>query len=266
MEKYVGPRDKYKSPNQYLIDVINENRSIPISIKDYRIQKLLEYIYEWGGRDIFDIFVSGSSAKGTSLIGSSDLDLFVSLKASNANTLKVLFHSLKAHLENKGLKVRPQNVSLRITYYNLKIDIVPGKKLPNQVNWHFLHTNRREDQDRIQTNVVNHLNHVLNSNRVNEIVALKIWRERCKIDFPSMYLEMYTIKALSGKWTGKAYLASNVHYVLEHIAKYFRTTAVYDPSNGTNIISNTLWEYEKKAIQLAAERSVKKDFWNEIIF
>ena len=206
MDKYVSKSESKKSPNQYIIDVINDNKSTPIGIRDYRIQPLLKYIQEWAGSQLAEIFISGSSAKGTSLKGSSDLDLFVSLKSNTSDSLKELFHSLHNYILNKSLNVRPQNVSVRVIYYGLQIDIVPGRKLPNKVNWHLLHTNRRTDQDRIQTNVVNHCNYVINSNRINEIIALKIWRQKNKLDFPSMYLEMYVIKVLCGKWSGKTNL------------------------------------------------------------
>lgn len=266
MSKHVSATELNRSTNQYIMDVINEKKSVPISIRDYRIQPLLGYIREWAGGQLAEIFISGSSAKGTALKGSSDLDLFISLRASTGDSLKEIFHSLFDYLKCKGLNVRAQNVSVRVTYYGLQIDLVPGRKLPNKVNWHLLHTNRRADQDRIQTNVVNHCNHVIGSNRINEITALKIWRQINKIDFPSMYLEMYTIKALSGKWSGKIYLADNIHFVLEHIATYFHSTAVYDPSNTGNTISNTLYKYEKDVIQAAAQKAVNKKYWKEIIY
>jgi predicted nucleotidyltransferase len=262
---YVSSDDRKKSLNQYIVDVIETWRAPQIKINDYRIRGLISHIEDWAGRDLADVFVSGSSAKGTALIGSSDLDLFISLKSGMTGTLYENYHSLAKYIASKNIKIRLQNVSIRATFYGLKIDLVPGKKKPNQVNWHFLHTNRRDDQYRIQTNVSNHVNYVLDSGRVREIMALKIWRELHKLDFPSMYLEMYAIKALSGKWSRKIDIADNFLYVLEHIAKYFRSTAIYDPSNRSNIISDSLYAYEKKPIQTAAERSMKQEFLDQIL-
>lgn len=265
MIKYVSETDKKKSLNQYIVDVTAEWKAPVIMINDYRVKGLLKHIDEWAGRDLSDVFLSGSSAKGTALKGSSDVDLFISLKSSMPETLADKFNSLTEYLTGKNIKVRPQNVSVRAYYHGLQVDLVPGKKMPKQVNWHFLHTNRRDDQYRIQTNVSKHVNFVLNSNRVREIMAMKIWRELNKLDFPSMYLEMYTIKALSGKWSRKIDLADNFLYVLEHIAKYFHSTAVYDPSNGSNVISDSMYAYEKKLIQKAAERSMKQNYLEQII-
>lgn len=265
MIQYVSLEDKRKSLNQHIIDVLSEWKAPTIKINDYRVKGLIKHINEWAGRDLSDVFLSGSSAKGTALKGSSDVDLFISLKSSMPETLADKFHSLTNYLKEKNIKVRPQNVSVRTYYHSLQIDLVPGKKMPNQVNWHFLHTNRRDDQYRIQTNVSNHVNYILNSNRVREIMAMKIWRELNKLDFPSMYLEMYTIKALSGKWSRKIDVADNFLYVLDHIANYFHSTAVYDPSNRSNVISDSMYAYEKKPIQAAAERSMKQEFLDQII-
>lgn len=266
MLKCVSETDKKKSPNQYIVDVTAEWKAPTVKVNDYRVKGLIKHIDEWAGRDLSNVFLSGSSAKGTALKGSSDVDLFISLKASMSDTLADTFHSLIEYLTGKNIKVRPQNVSVRAYYHGLQIDLVPGKKMPNQVNWHFLHTNRRDDQHRIQTNVANHVKFVVDSNRVREIMALKIWREINKLDFPSMYLEMYAIKALAGKWSRKIDLANNFLYVLEHMAKYFHSTAVYDPSNGSNVISDSMYAYEKKSIQSAAQRSMRQEFLDQIIY
>lgn len=265
MSKPVNATEPNRSANQYIVNVINAKRAMPIGIRDHRIKALLEAIRVWAGNQLDDIFVTGSSAKGTSVKGNSDLDLFVSLRASSTNTLKVIYASLYKHLSVAGFAIEKRNVALRVRYWNLQIDIVPGKKLPDKTHWHYIYPNRWADADRIQTNVHKHVNVVLDSGRVNEIIALKIWRNNKKLEFPSMYLEMYVLKALSGKWSGKAYLADNFLYVLDHISKYFLSTAVYDPCNTTNVISNSLYKYEKEAIRAAAENSLKRDYLFQIV-
>ena len=177
----------------------------------------------------------------------------------------MIYEGLHKRLAAK-FTVRPQNVSLRVSYNKLQIDLVPGKKLPNQTHWHYLYTRRNPDKERIQTNVNHHINTVIDSGKVNEIIALKIWRDLNKLEFPSMYLEMYALKALSGKWSGKSYYANNFEFLIEHISKYFSSTAVYDPSNSTNTISNSLYKYEKDAIQEAAKKAHLKKYLSEILY
>ncbi len=265
MSKQVNATEPLRSPNQYIVDVINSKVSTPIGIRDSRIKPILDEVKIWSGPQLADIFVSGSSAKGTALKGSSDLDLFVSLKANTSETLKILYSSFHNHLSKK-FTVLKQNVSVRVTYNRLQIDLVPGKKMPNQTHWHYLYTNRRPDQERIQTNVNHHVSTVVNSGRVNEIIALKIWRELNRLEFPSMYLEMYVLDALHQKRTGKIYLADNFEHVLEHIARYFPNKAIYDPANGSNTISDSLFKHEKTSIQQAAEKSIQKNYLSQILY
>jgi predicted nucleotidyltransferase len=265
MSKKVSPTDRTKSPNKYILDVIELKIATPVSIEDGRVQSLIKHIKEWAGKDLADIFVSGSSAKGTALKGSSDLDLFISLKSGMSDRLEDNFHSLAQMLKEKGIWFRRQNVSIRIKYHGLQIDLVPGKKKPRSRHKHTLYMYREETQNRIETNVHNHAKYVIESGRVNEILALKIWKNLHGIDFPSMYLEMYVIKALKGKWTSKKFLARNFFHVLEHMANYFHSTAIHDPSNGSNVISNDYYKYEKDPVQKAAQASLGKEYLIEVI-
>ena len=266
MIQYVTPDDKRLSLTKHMLDIIEQKKATPLSIEDSRVQTLIGHIKEWAGDDYADTFVSGSSAKGTALKGSSDLDLFVSLKAGMSDRLEDNFHSLAEMFKDKKITFRRQNVSVRITYHNWQIDIVPGKKKPRSRHRHTLYMHREESQDRIETNVQNHINYVKNSGRINEILALKIWRDLQGIKFPSMYLEMYAIKVLKGKWTSERFLARNFFYVLEHMANYFHSTAVNDPANGSNVISRDYYQYEKDPIQKAAERALKAEYLQDIFY
>ena len=95
---------------------------------------------------------------------------------------------------------------------------------------------------------------------------MKIWRKVNKLDFPSMYLELYTLNALHGKWSGKTHLMNNFISVLEHISQYFSNTAIYDPSNSNNVISHILNKNEKEKIRIVATQSLCKDYLSQIIF
>lgn len=256
-----------QTPNQYITNVINaKKRQTSITLYDYRIKQLRKDIVSWAGNHYADLFVSGSSAKGTALQGSSDLDLFLSLRPTIPGTLSEIFADFHSTLKNIGYNVRAQNVSARIKHYGLQIDVVPGKRLPNTQDWHFLYTNRREDQNRIQTNVKHHINAVINSGRVNEIMALKIWRDINRLDLPSMYLEMYVLKVMHGKWSSKGRLADNFLFLLEHMASYFPNVAVYDPSSSTNTISNDLLKREKQKVQRIANQSLQNKYLADIIY
>ena len=55
----------------------------------------------------------------------------------------------------------------------------------------------------METDVGRQVHLVTNSGRQQEICALKIWRERQKLDFPSLYLELGVLRALEKERFGR---------------------------------------------------------------
>jgi hypothetical protein len=105
---------------------------------------------------------------------------------------------------------------------------------------------------------------VANSGRQQEICALKIWRERNSLDFPSLYLEMTVLHALESERFGQ--LADNVLAVLRYLAGRFEQAAVRDPANADNVLSNDIPESTKKAIAKAARNALYDENWKKILW
>lgn len=245
--------------NTYLKRVIKKHKLVPLKLTDKRVKPLLDIVRGWKGNRISQIKTSGSSAKGTGLKGSADLDIFISFKASTNDSLGGLYDSLYAelgkHTKLLNLRRRKQNVSVRVSYNQLKIDLVPAKKMGNSHTLHSLHVNREKKQW-TQTNIDKHIAYVVGSGRVNEIVLMKVWRKRNGLDFPSIYLEMVVIQSLKGK--GKSNLGRNMHRVFEYLGSgSFEKDTYIDPSNGSNIISKTNTKLSKKKIAIAARQTLK---------
>ncbi len=116
----------------------------------------------------------------------------------------------------------------------------------------------------VQTDVAQHVHLVANSGRQQEICALKIWRERNSLDFPSLYLEMTVLKALETERFGQ--LADNVLAVLRFLASRFPEVVVRDPANARNILSNDLTSQAKRAIAVAARTALYDENWKKIIW
>ncbi len=216
----------------------------------------------WAGDALSNISFSGAFAKGTTVKGSSDIDLFISLKSSTTNTLRDIYESLFNFASEKGWNPRPQNVSVRIVQGKYKIDLVPAKKQEIFHNWHSLY--KSKTQTWTQTNVASHISTVINSNRINEIKAIKIWRNLNNLNFPSFYLELTVINALYGK--RNINLADNVLYTLRYIGERFANSRVIDPANTNNIISNDFSSEEKSYIAQVAETSASQSGWGSIIW
>jgi hypothetical protein len=129
-------------------------------------------------------------------------------------------------------------------------------------NYHSLYLRKRDSWT--QTNVTLHVQTVHNSSRLKEIRAVKVWRMLHGLDFPSLYLELFTIDALSGR--SRSTLADNVLHVLRTIGSALTTTRLVDPSNTNNILSDDLTQSEKQRIATQAGQSVREQAWERIIW
>ena len=103
-------------------------------------------------------------------------------------------------MNGNGFSVRRQNVSIGIDYNSDQIDLVPARRQSQYGNDHSLYVSKKNSW--IKTNIDTHISQVSNSNRLNEIKLVKIWRNANNLDFPSFYLELVVIDALYNRTTG----------------------------------------------------------------
>jgi predicted nucleotidyltransferase len=223
--------------------------------------QLYPMINEWAGGMLLDFIISGSCAKGTNVQTSADIDLLISLSPNVTESLSEIYNKLFCRLGDKGLAPRKQNVSIGINYNGCQVDLVPAKKRSGNTNDHAVFKNKTGSW--AQTNIQTHINNVKNSGRINEIKALKIWRDLHKIDFPSLYLELTAITALSGRRYGD--LANNIASAFEYLAASFESARVVDPANTNNIISEDLSSAQKRIVADTAAKCLKKN-WNEVLW
>ena len=216
----------------------------------------------WAGQYLLGISYSGSSAKGTAIRGLADVDLFISLAPQTPGTLADIYNSLLNYQVLSRLNPRRQNVSVGVTYEQVKIDLVPGRKQPGHTADHSLFKSKTRSWT--QTNIVEHVNLVTNSQRLDEIRALKIWKALHGLEFPSFYLELTTLDALGGKRVGP--VSDNVWSALDYLATKFPSAVVVDPANSNNRISDDLTAAEKHAIASKAAACRKAQNWNQILW
>jgi hypothetical protein len=221
---------------------------------------LAPLIRAWAGTQLVSINPSGSFAKGTANASGTDIDLFISLAANTTNPLKEIYGTLAQRLQGSGYTVRRQNVSLNVRVETIDVDLVPAKRQDNTSEDHSLY--RRKADTWTKTNVIKHISYVRAGGRIAETRVLKLWRDQQRLDFPSFYLEMVAILALSGKWGG---LSDNVLTVLQYLRDSFVSARFVDPANTTNIISDDLTATEKAMIKVAATRALAASNWNQIV-
>lgn len=249
-EYVVGVLNKYAVPNGPNSRSENIGRTVASPIR------------EWAGEMLEAMFYSGSYAKGTAVRGTSDVDVFISLKPQTTESLKEIYDKLFSLAERQHWAPRKQNVSIGVNVSGAQCDLVPGKVQEAYKNYHSLYLRKKDSWT--QTNVVLHVDTVRKSGRLNEIRAIKIWRMLHKLDFPSLYLELFTIDALSGRSSSS--LADNVIHVLRTIGASLSVTRIVDPSNTNNILSENLTVEEKQRIAAQAAQSARERSWGRIIW
>ncbi|MBK9967219.1 MAG: nucleotidyltransferase [Holophagales bacterium] len=220
-----------------------------------------DVIRRWAGSQLLGMALSGSYAKGTAVRGDADVDLFISLSPTTKETLREIYTSLLDRLREENLRPREKNVCRRVTSGGFSIDLVPAKKQAGVTPDHSLWVRKRATWQ--QTNIDKHIALVRGSGRREEIILLKVWRDQQRLDFPSIYLELCVIRALSGRPFGD--LASNVLLALQFFSDAFVSARIQDPANSNNVISDDLTNAEKALVQAAAARSLQKKTWQEVI-
>jgi hypothetical protein len=249
------------SGDQYVLSLL---QSYAVNAYEARAlaEKIAPALQRWAGTQLNDLTYSGSFAKGTGNSISTDFDIFISLRSDTQASLSEIYQSLFSLAQQYSWTPRPQNVSIGITLAGKKIDLVPGRVQSGYVNYHSLYSRRTGTWT--QTNVKMHIDTITKSGRVAEIRAIKLWRDRHGLSFPSFALELSVIEALRGRSTRT--LADNVMHVLKDLAANVGARKLVDPSNTNNIVSDDMTAAEKAAVAKQAIASAAKRTWGEIIW
>jgi hypothetical protein len=147
--------------------------------------------HAWAGQQLDKLEYSGSYAKETGVRGVSDVDVFISLKSDTKDTLKDIYNNLYSLARAQGWSPRPQNVSVGVTVNGTRGHLVPRRVQASYQDYYRLYLRKRDSST--QTNLTLHVDTVRNSGRLREIRAVKVWRFLHGLDFPSLYLELFTI-------------------------------------------------------------------------
>jgi hypothetical protein len=182
-------------------------------------------------RYLKSIKLAGSHAKGTAL-RDSDYDLFLTYAPDAPGPLSSIQQSLADSFHG-----RIRNVSVRIDYKGLSVDLVPS--LNNRL-W------QARFNTWLKTDIAEQIRYVRSSGFIDEILALKIWRRRHALRFPSFLMELATIHARP----------KDFRALLHFLATDFPTTRLLDPANSDNVVSDLLTEVEKLRIARRAAISL----------
>lgn len=179
------------------------------------------------------ISLAGSHAKGTAL-RDSDIDLFLRFSPGTPGPISAIQTSLADHFHGQI-----RNVSVRILLEGRFIDLVPAR---NNILW------QARFNTWLKTDIPLQIRYVRDSGLIDEILALKIWRRRHALRFPSFLMELAVIHALKPKRPIEEQFTS----LLRFLATDFPTTRLLDPANSNNVVSDLLTDVEKLRIARTA--------------
>ncbi len=241
--------------------LINHSPALNLNSGLTVVNSLAPTLQQWANGYLDNLHLSGSLAKGTAISGTSDVDILISMTSNTQENLQQLHNLLFTWFNQNGFNPRSQNVAVNINLNGLKVDLVPAKRQDLFSNDHSIWLNKQNTWQK--TNIHNHITHVGNSGRTNEIRAIKIWRKLHGLDFPSFPLEITVIQALQGKRYDT--LSSNVVDVWRYIAQRMNSVRLADPSNTNNFLDNELTTQEKQSLVTAANNALASP-WNQVIW
>ena len=184
------------------------------------------------------VTLAGSHAKGTAL-RDSDIDLFLRYSPDTPGPISAIQTSLANHFHGQI-----RNVCVRITYKGLTVDLVPARRSDTgDMLW------QARFNTWLKTDVAKQIRYVRDSGLIDEILALKIWRRRHALRFPSFLMELAVIHALKPNRPIEEQFTS----LLRFLATDFPTTRLLDPANSSNVVSDLLTEVEKLHISRKAQ-------------
>jgi hypothetical protein len=261
---------------------------------------LMPILRQWAGDNLIGVYPSGSFMKGTAVLSGTDIDLLLSLSEHTTETLKEVYNQLFDRLTSAGYSPRRQNVSLNVKVpagakapifaasdgtaesralirghgmaARYSVDLVPAKRQNALSSDHSLY--RRKADTWTKTNISTHARVVCSAGRANEIRILKLWRNQKGLDFPSFYLELSVLRALSPKPLPIPFsnsplttLAQRVLGVFEYLRDRFPAARIADPANTNNLISDDLTAAEKARVSAAAKaaRQAAASSWEDIV-
>ena len=223
--------------------------------------RVLPLVKQWGQQHLLGLTLSGAYAKNTAVSLSSGVDVLVSLKPVPDLEIKQVFWRFFEFLIEQGLKARTRTVSVQVEHEGIRVDLIPAyQDHANAGNVLFV----KGAGQPVHTSIAQHTHLVANSGRQQEICALKIWRERHALDFPSFYLELTVLRALEGERFGQ--VADNVMTVLRFLSSRLERTVVCDPANTENIVSESVAEKSKLDIAKVARDAIYDENWEAIIW
>lgn len=248
-------------PDQYVASIVEKYRveGDTGSPAHRAANKILPLLKDWGKQYLLGLSLTGAYAKNTAVSLSSHVDVLVLLSPVPGMEIKNIFWNLGEFLTGQNLRLHARDVSVQVEQKGFRIDLIPAFR---EREWTVLF-NKKSGRS-VATDLAQHVHLVGNSGRQQEICAMKIWRERHDLYFPSLCLELAVLRALAGESFG--HLRENIHAILRFLSGPFEKTVIRDPANEENVVSGDLATEERSAIAEAARKALYEENWKKLLW
>lgn len=225
------------------------------------IDEFLKILFKFNRRSVYKLTFFGSSLHGTNVGETRKLSLFLSIKKHDLRSIEKVMSDYANYFRYLELDHECKNETLLVNFKETLFELTFGKHKSGTYDFYYLYNPATHSI--IVTNPNLHDHEVQESGLQQEIILLKLWRNKLNLDFPSIYLEMVVLKAL--KFKPKRNLLGQMLRLLHYLKTEFPQDKFYDLSNTNNIVSDCLTVEKKKEISLAAEKSLSQNYINEIL-
>jgi hypothetical protein len=213
---------------------------------------------------IYSPLNSGSLKKHTAINIKFDMDIVVPFKRGIKleDMFKELFEYFDKEYRRKDttlLGVHKQKVSigleLMVDGHLLNIDIVPGREIDDYEKDGDLNLYVNEDMGSLKktsylkTNIQKQIDYVKENTGARETIKLiKVWKRRTNQNIKSFLIELISIEASKSKPSSVKEVWDTLKYTLEFIRDDIAIIKLVDPGNSGNVITDSLYDFEKTNI------------------
>lgn len=204
---------------------------------------------------------AGSKAKGTMVQSSYDLDLTVYFERDSdvaGTTIKEIYEDVERvlktayHTQRKGPAIRLLNANEK---RDLHVDVVPGRFVEGKNGDVFLYPSST-DKERLKTNLDVHVAYIRNSEVLDSIRLLKVWRDRHGVTIKTFALELLAVKFLKEHWDRP--LADQLLHVWSEFVQRRDELTIEDPANSGNDLSSLLNEAVRYQLASVAAETLRR--------
>ena len=246
----------------YLLKIIARHLPRPVDRQSARIIRLGSELMAWAQGCFVALQDMGTHARRTSTDEStSQVKLLLLLSNDchrNAGGIRASYESLYGYLIERYRHVRKHGMAIRLRENGMDIDVMPARVMAGHTDDHLLY--RPEEKIFLQTNLISHVDDVLDAGRSNETRLLKIWFSQHEVRAPSIYLD-YLVpgKLLADVKPEKDNLVENFMRMLRALARRDFNPLfedLPDPANEENLFSALMPDSDKRKIVRAAQMAL----------